>query len=715
VDSATVTTSPSVPRDTVQSRPPNRLGRRWLNWIKLLLGLPPQRRFAYAALQVPKIRYWENEFDRLNDADVRLRGLQLRGRARGGESLDSLLPEVFGLACVACKRQVGLRPFDVQLAAGVLLHKGALAEVATGEGKTLIAVLPVSLNSLVGKGVHVTTVNDYLARRDGEWTSAAYAAMGLSVGILQQQMGDQDRAAAYRCDITYGTASEFGFDFLRDRLKLSGQAGQAMPFWQPWTSNGQFYKPADPKVQREHHFALVDEADNIFIDEAKTPLIIGAPTRQASEEESVVYRWSNELAPRMQIDVHFTYDLKKQKIELTDEGKQMARWSNPPVGKHSHAMDKLFEHIERAITAHHRFRLDQHYLIEDNKVVIIDESTGRRMPDRHWREGLHQAVEAKEKVPITVASDHAAQITFQRYFRLYERLCGMSGTAVDNRWEVRRVYKLWVVRVPTNRPVIRGTWPDRVFPTEDAKFDAVVEEIHRLNAAGRPVLIGTRTVDASEKLSTKLTAMGIRHNVLNAKPDNAAREADIVAQAGRLGSVTIATNMAGRGTDIILGGNAETLAWAKLKDKYAMRHHVPPDMWRQMVAEIETQENMHDERRQVLEAGGLHVLGTERHEARRIDRQLAGRSGRQGDPGSSQFFLALDDELLEGLGPSREEALRQRGLQGGQTGWDGYLPNFGTAQRRVERRHYRQRVDLMLYERQRQEILKDLGADPYVD
>jgi len=385
--------------------PANRLGFRGSNHVKALFGMPPQRRLGYAALQVEAIRHFEKIFDALSDADVKLRGQQLHGRARGGETLDSLLAEVFGLVCVACKRTVGLRPYDVQLAAGVVLHNHALAELATGEGKTLTAILPVSLNALMGKGAHVTTVNDYLARRDGEWTGSVYNALGLTVGILQQQMGEQDRSKAYRCDITYGTASEFGFDFLRDRLKVSGQAGQALPFWQPWTSNGQFYKPADPKVQREHFFALVDEADNIFIDEAKTPLIIGMPTRPATEEEAVVYRWANDLALKMQIDVTYTYDIKKQKIELTDEGKQLLRWSNPPVGPHSHAMDKLGEHVERAITAHHRFKRDHDYLVEDDKVVIIDEATGRRMPDRHWREGLHQAVEAKEGVTIIEKED----------------------------------------------------------------------------------------------------------------------------------------------------------------------------------------------------------------------------------------------------------------------------------------------------------------------
>jgi preprotein translocase subunit SecA len=399
--------------------PAKRLGSRWWNYFKAWLGTPSKRRLAQAALHVNQVRHWEQEADRLTDEEIKVRGLQFRGRARGGEALEKMLPEVFGFACTACKRRVGLRPFDVQIAASVVLHHGAFAELATGEGKTLTAILPTTLNALTGKGAHVTTVNDYLARRDGEWTGAAYNALGLTYGILQQQMGEQDRVKAYRCDITYGTASEFGFDFLRDRLKVSGQAGQAMPFWQPWIGGGDSFKPLDPKVQREHHFALVDEGDNIFIDEAKTPLIIAAPTRLATEEESVVYRWANDLAPRLQLDVHFTYDIKKSKIELTDEGKHLARWSNPPAGAHSHAMDKLHEHIERAITAHHRFKCDHDYLIEKNKVVIIDEATGRRMPDRHWREGLHQAVEAKEGVPITYASDHAAQITYQRYFRLY--------------------------------------------------------------------------------------------------------------------------------------------------------------------------------------------------------------------------------------------------------------------------------------------------------
>jgi preprotein translocase subunit SecA len=649
----------------------NRFGPRLFNYVRALFGTPSQRRLGRAALYIDRIRYFEKQWQHVSDAELKQKGLRLRGRARGGESLDRLLPEAFALVSIASVRTVRLRPFDVQLAAGVVLHRKALAEVATGEGKTLVAALPVYLNALTGKGVHLTTVNDYLARRDAEWMGPIYQSLGLSVGVLQMQMEDSRRAEAYRCDITYGMASEFGFDFLRDRLKLSSAKGQATPFWAAWTRNGPYVRSLDPRIQREdHHFALVDEADNIFIDEARTPLIISAPTRLATEAEQVVYRWADRLARTMVRDQHFTLDEKKQKVELTDEAKQIIRWSNPPVGPHSHAMDKLHEHVERAIHSNHRFRRDQHYMLEGDKVVIIDEFTGRRMPDRHWREGLHQAVEAKEGVPITVAADHAAQITFQSYFRLYKKLAGMTGTAAQNYWELRRVYKLWVVCVPTNMPVIRAQWPDRVFGTEDAKFDAIAEDVVRLHHEGRPVLIGTRSVEKSEKLSQRLHRAGVEHQVLNARQHE--HEAKIVALAGEVGKVTIATNMAGRGTDIKLGEGVAAL-------------------------------------------GGLHVFGTERHEARRIDRQLAGRAGRQGDPGSAQFFVSLEDELLEALGPERQDALQQRGQRGGGRDWTSYRRTFLRAQRKMERRHKRQRMDLMVYEKQRQEILKDLGADPYVD
>jgi preprotein translocase subunit SecA len=646
----------------------NRMGPRWLAYLKALVGTPSQRRLARARLHIDRIRHWEGEFSRLNDEELRKYGLRLRGRARGGESLHRLLPEAFGLVCVAAQRTIGLRPFDVQLAGGVIMHRGALAELATGEGKTLVAALPAFLNALPGKGVHVTTVNDYLACRDRQWMGPIYAALGLTTGVILMQMPEADRASAYRSDITYGTATEFGFDFLRDRLKTCGGKAEGSEFWEPWTGDG--LRPLEVTVQRGHYFAIVDEADSIFIDEARTPLLIAAPTRPATAEESLIYRWADQVVQQMAANVHFLLDAKKQRFEMTEEGHRLVRYSNLPFGAHAQALDELHERIEQALHARHRLHRDQHYLVEEGKVLIIDEYTGRRMPDRHWREGLHQAVEAKEAVTITLASDHAAQVTFQRYFRHYEKLCGMTGTAAQNWLEIRRVYKLWVVRVPTNRPVRRTQYPDRVFPTEAAKFTAIVDEVLRLIEEGRPVLIGTRSVEKSEKLSRLLGENGIAHQMLNAKQPGP--EAAIIARAGEAGRVTIATNMAGRGTDIQLGPG-------------------------------------------VARAGGLHVLGTERHDARRIDRQLAGRAGRQGDPGSCQFFLALEDELLEGLGPDRQEELRELGAAGGKRDWRRYRKLFLRAQRRMERLHRRQRVDLMVYEKNRQELLKDLGADPYVD
>lgn len=705
---------PTGPSEFERRNNRNRFGFRWTNYLRLMFGTPSQRRLAYGALQIPRIRHWQNVYSKLSDREILQTGFKLKGRARGGESLDKMLPEAFGLVSEAAWRNVGLRPFDVQLAAGVVMHKGALAEVATGEGKTLIATAPTMLNALVGKGVHVTTVNDYLAMRDGDWTANIYNAVGLGVGILYQKMEDDQRTLAYKQDITYGTASEFGFDFLRDRLKLKGGMVTTAPFWTAWTG-GPNAQSRDPKVQRGHHFALVDEADNIFIDEARTPLIIASPTRMATEEESVVYKWADDLAKRMEPNHHFYLDVKKQKLEMTDLGRHLTRYANPPSGKHSHAMDKLHEHVERALQAHYKFFRDQHYLIEEDKVVIVDESTGRRMPDRHWRDGLHQAVEAKEHVPITVASDHAAQITYQSYFKLYTKICGMSGTAMQNFFELLRVYKLWVVAVPTNRPCIRKHLPDRVFGNESQKLDAIVADVQKMRDAGRPTLIGTRTVEHSEKVSQRLADAQIPHQVLNARPGLQEKEADIVAQAGRKGAVTIATNMAGRGTDILMGGNAETLAWSKLKDQYQTRRDVPHDIWKQTVEQIEHEEQILEQRQEVIAAGGLHVLATERNEALRIDRQLQGRAARQGDPGSAQFFVCLEDQVLEGLGPHRKEALAELGRKGGRRNWQSYLPLFKKAQVRLESRHYRQRLDLMMYEKNRQEVLKELGADPYVD
>ena len=647
---------------------PGRLGTLAGNQYYSTFGLPWSRRLSKAALLLPRIRHFEDLFLTLNDGDLRAASVSLRGKARGGVTLDGLIPEAFGLACAAIRRMHGYQPFDVQLAAGVIMHYGGLVELATGEGKTLCAVAPAFLNALVGKGVHVTTVNDYLAQRDAEEMGPVHRLLGMTVGCLQQKMQDAERQAQYKCDLTYGTASEFGFDFLRDRMKLRGGQATNAPFWSGWTGGG---TKQDPRVQRGLHYAIVDEADSIFIDEGRTPLIIANPTRPATEEEQVVYLWADRVAQELKPMLHYKVDLKKDKIELTDEGRQQVRYSNPPTGEHATAMDKLIEAMEKALQARYRFTRDHHYMVgAEDKIVIIDEGTGRPMPDRNWRDGLHQAVEAKEKVPITMQSDHAAQVTYMNFYRLYKKLGGMSGTLLPNFWELRKVYRRWVTKVPTNRPVKRVQHRDQVFPTEQAKFEAVVKQVQAMMSGGRPVLIGTRTVDASEKLSKLLVAVGIEHKVLNARQND--QEAAIVSRAGQLGNVTVATNMAGRGTDIKLGAK-------------------------------------------VAENGGLHVIGTERHEAERIDRQLAGRAGRQGDPGTAQFFLSLEDQLLEGLGVARKKSLVALGKAGGNRNWNAYRKLFRIAQKRLERKHRKQRLDLMNYDKQRQEMLQDLGADPYVD
>lgn len=658
-------------REPLPQSVPGRLGSKFTNYFRSWFGTPWDRRLAKAALAIPAIRRWENEYENLSEDELRKVAARLRGRARGGENLDKMLPEAFGLVCVAAQRVLKMRPFDVQLAAGAAMHYRSLVELATGEGKTLTASLPTFLNALTGKGVHVATVNDYLAKRDAEWIGPVYTMLGLSVGVLQINMPENERKVAYQRDITYGTASEFGFDFLRDQMKLRGGEGGAPPFWSAWSLDKSASVALDPKIQRELNFAIVDEADSIFIDEARTPLIISTPTREATPDEAVVYIWANEVVKKFRRNEHFTYDEKKDKVELTEAGRQAARYSNPPAGEHSHAMDKLHEALEKAVQAHYRFLLDQHYMINaEKKIVIIDEFTGRPMPDRHWRDGLHQACEAKEGVPITIASDHAAKITFQSYYRLYKKLAGMSGTLLQNFWELRRVYRLWVVQVPTNRPCIRIHYPDRVLPTEEAKYVAIIDEVKRLMLAGRPVLIGSRSVEVSEKLSARLSAVNIPHQVLNARQNE--QEAQVIAAAGQHGKVTIATNMAGRGTDIKLG-------------------------------------------RGIGKAGGLAVIGTERHEARRIDRQLIGRSARQGDPGTGQFFLSLEDELLEALGPRRQNKLIELGKSGAKTDWDRFVPAFFKAQKKTEKKHFRQRLDLLFHEKQRKETLEDLGADPYVD
>ena len=684
---------------------PGRLGSVFRNRVLTRFGMPWQRRLARAALLVPHIRFFENEFGRLPDRELQVRADQMRGRARAGDASPAFLAEAFGLCSTAIWRGLGLRPFDVQLAAGVAMFEGALVELATGEGKTLTAAFPAFLHALAGRGVHVVTVNEYLANRDAETLGPVYDRLGLSVGVLSSKMEDPIRSDAYRRDITYGTASEFGFDFLRDRLKQVGGDVAQVPFWSAWQKDAATGR-VDKRVQRGHFCALVDEVDSIFIDEARTPLIISSPTRKASQAEAVVYYWADAVVKRLKAGEHFAHDIKKDKVGLTDEGKKFVRYSKPPVGEHSHAMDKLFDAIERSIHAHRRLVLDHHYMVIEEKVVIVDESTGRPMPDRTWSNGLHQAVEAKEGVQIQLAADHAAQITFQSYFRRYEHLSGMSGTLLPNFHEVRRVYHRWVVAVPTNRPILREQYPDAVFPTENAKFDAIVEQVRMMQVKGRPVLIGTRSVEKSEALSRRLRAAGIEHQVLNARQNE--QEALIIAQAGRLGCVTVSTNMAGRGTDIILGGSIGKLVEAIQSDPLVRDE----EKMRQVV---ELQAEWKKNHELVVAAGGLHVIGSERHEAQRIDRQLIGRAGRQGDPGSGQFFVSLEDKLLEALGPDRQEDLAELIVDGVERDWNRYRPLFIEAQKRLERQHYRQRLDMMFFHRNRREQLGDIGADPFVD
>ena len=702
--------SASVLATPPASRPPQapdsgRLGSTLQNWVLASCGLPWQRRLARAALLVPRIRYFEQSFGNLPDRELEEKANGLRGRARAGVANAGFIAEGFGLCSIAIWRMLGLRAFDVQLAAGIAMFRGSLVELATGEGKTLTAAFPAFLYGLASRGVHIATVNDYLAKRDGETLAPVYNLLGLSVGVLQMQMEEAQRARVYGCDVTYGTASEFGFDFLRDRLKKVGGQVAKTPFWAAWHGANQ-QQPVDQRVQRGHYCALVDEVDSIFVDEARTPLIISSPTRIATPQEAVVYYWADEVAKGLRPDTHFVLDLKKDKIELTETGRKLVRYSNPPVGEHSQAMDKLFEAVEKALHAHFRFVRDHHYMIIKDKVVIVDESTGRPMPDRHWREGLHQAVEAKERAPIHLAADHAAQITYQSYFRRYEHLSGMSGTLVQNFREIRRVYRRWVVAVPTNRPVIREQYADVVCPDEEAKYDAIVKQVQQMQAIGRPVLIGTRSVEKSEAISRRLHAAGVSHQVLNARQNE--QEALIVSQAGRPACVTVATNMAGRGTDIILGGNIEKLVEALKNDS-----SISEDERRDRILAL--QEEWKNAHNRVVLAGGLHVIGTERHESLRIDRQLIGRAGRQGDPGSGQFFVALTDKLLEALGPQLQARLEALGKSRSVTDWSVYRPYFVKAQKILERKHYRQRLDMMFYHRNRREQLGDLGADPFVD
>jgi preprotein translocase subunit SecA len=586
-------------------------------------------------------------------------------RERREEAMDEALPEVFATVREAARRTLGQRHFDVQLIGGIVLHRAKIAEMKTGEGKTLVATLPAVLNALTGRGVHIVTVNDYLARRDADWMGRIYRFLGLSVGVIVHGLTDPERKAAYACDITYGQNNEFGFDYLRDNMKFN----------------------LEDYVQREHHYAIVDEVDSILIDEARTPLIISG----ASEESTDTYYIVDRVIPRLRPEEHYTVDEKLRTAVLTEDGVSRVEQMLGVGNLYDPRNILLVHHVNQALKAHTLFKRDVDYVVKDGQVVIVDEFTGRLMPGRRWSDGLHQAVEAKEGVKIESENQTLATITFQNYFRMYDKLAGMTGTADTEAQEFKEIYNLDVVVVPTNMPMIRLDHHDVVYKTEQEKFDAVIEEIKECHEAGQPVLVGTVSIEKSERVAEQLKKTGIRHSVLNAK--NHEREAEIVAQAGRLGAVTISTNMAGRGTDIVLGGNPEFMAAAEAGTRDPGDEH-----FRAALEKYRAQ--CLAEREQVLKAGGLHILGTERHESRRIDNQLRGRSGRQGDPGSSRFYLSLEDDLLRIFGADRLKGLMGRiGMEDGVPIEHRWISKaIENAQKKVEAHNFDIRKHLLEYD-----------------
>ncbi|RMD95519.1 MAG: preprotein translocase subunit SecA, partial [Alphaproteobacteria bacterium] len=573
-----------------------------------VFGTPNDRKIKATRPLVEKINALEPEFEKLSDDAIIAKTAELKERHANGESLDALLPEAFANCREAARRALGLRAFDVQLMGGIFLHQGNIAEMKTGEGKTLVATFPAYLNALTGRGVHIVTVNDYLARRDAEWMGKVYNALGMSVGVVVPGQDDAEKRHAYRADITYGTNNEFGFDYLRDNMR--SELSEIM--------------------QRDHYFAIVDEVDSILIDEARTPLIISGP----SDDRSDLYKAVDSLIPEL-AEEHYKIDEKARNATFTDEGNEfieqrLHEMGILPEGQSLYDPESttIVHHVTQALKAHKLFQRDKEYIVRNGEIVLIDEFTGRMMAGRRLSDGLHQAIEAKEGVPIQPENVTLASITFQNYFRLYEKLAGMTGTAATEAEEFMEIYKLGVVEVPTNKPIARIDEHDAVYRTAREKYEAIVAAIKEAHAKGQPVLVGTTSIEKSEFLSGLLKKEGIPHNVLNARFHE--QEAKIVADAGRLGAVTIATNMAGRGTDIQLGGNVEM----KVLEELAANPDADPAELR---ARIEAEHE--EEKQKVIEAGGLFVLGTERHESRRIDNQLRGRCGRQGDPGSSRFFL----------------------------------------------------------------------------
>ena len=681
-----------------------------------VIGTQNDRELKRMQPRVAAINDLEPRVTALSETELRGKTVEFRERLGRGESLDDLLPEAFAVVREAGRRVLGMRHYDVQLVGGMVLHAGVLAEMKTGEGKTLVSTLPAYLNALAGQGVHIVTVNDYLARRDSEWMGRLHRYLGMTVGVIQHDLNDQQRQVAYGCDITYGTNNEFGFDYLRDNMKFDLAA----------------------MVQRGHHYAIVDEVDSILIDEARTPLIISGP----AEESTDLYYEVDRIIPKLKRgEVHqgqvkgedrdrleasgdFVVDEKNKTATLTESGmarcEQLLAHRLQPGGLYDPANMPLLHHIQQGLRAHVHYKLDVQYMIKDGQVVIVDEFTGRLMPGRRWSDGLHQAVEAKEGVKIERENQTLATITFQNYFRKYKKLSGMTGTAETEAAEFAKIYNLDVMVIPTNRPLQRIEEPDLVYRTEAEKWNAIVDDIITRQKEGRPALVGTISIEKSERLSNMLKRKGTQHIVLNAKFH--AQEAEIVAQAGRRAAVTIATNMAGRGTDILLGGNPEYMARqqclheevaeavAKGEEKYVddeefvnffhvdAFYRVKRADWDRIFAHFKRQ--CEDEHKEVVNLGGLHIIGTERHEARRIDNQLRGRAGRQGDPGSSRFYLSLEDDLMRIFGSDRISGLMQKlGMEEGVPIEHGMVSRaIERAQRQVEAQNFGVRKHLLEYD-----------------
>jgi preprotein translocase subunit SecA len=659
-----------------------------------VFGTKNERELKRVWPMVEQVNSMETQMTGLSDEQLREKTEEFRKKLEAGTPLDNILPEAFAVVREVSRRRLRMRHFDVQILGGIVLHEGKIAEMKTGEGKTLVATLPVYLNALEGKGVHVVTVNDYLAKRDTQWMGPIYNSLGLSVGAIQHDssflydptyfstdkrlefLRSCSRQEAYLADITYGTNNEFGFDYLRDNMK---------------------YDISD-YCQRELHYAIVDEVDSILIDEARTPLIISGP----SEDSTDKYYKIDKIIPKLQKDTDYTVDEKAKTAILTEEGNIKVERLIGAGNLYDPANIEIVHHVLQALKAYTLFKRDVDYVVKDGEVIIVDEFTGRLMPGRRWSDGLHQAVEAKEGVKIESENQTLATITFQNFFRMYKKLAGMTGTADTEAEEFAKIYNLEVIVIPTNEAMIRADHPDIIYKTEKGKFNSVIKEIEELHKKGQPVLVGTISIEKSELLSHLLKKRGIPHSVLNAKYHE--REAEIITQAGRSGAVTIATNMAGRGTDIVLGGNPEGLAGDALRDK---KDYTGED-WKQAFSKA--QEVCTQDREKVISAGGLHILGTERHEARRIDNQLRGRSGRQGDPGSSRFYLSLEDDLMRIFGSDRISGLM------GKLGMDEDIPienrmvskAIENAQKRVEAHNFDIRKHLLEYDdvmnKQRTEI-----------